>query len=69
MSSSSATSGINTSTSSRNTSRLTATSSDQLTLEFIKRALTPKAIWTHKVIRIFILNSIYHIFFFKGRIS
>jgi hypothetical protein len=42
-------SGINTSTSTRNTSRLSATSSDHLTLAFIKRALTPKAIWTHKV--------------------
>jgi hypothetical protein len=42
-------SGINSSTSTRNTSRLSATSSDHLTLAFIKRALTPKATWTHKV--------------------
>jgi hypothetical protein len=54
MSSSSATSGMNTSASTRNTSRLTATSSEQLTVAFIKRALTPKAIWTHKVRNIFI---------------
>jgi hypothetical protein len=46
--SSSTTSGINTSTSTRNTSRLSATSSEHLTLAFIKRALTPNAIWTHK---------------------
>ncbi len=51
--SSSTTSGINTSTSTRNTSRLSATSSEHLTLAFIKRALTPNAIWTHKVINIF----------------
>ncbi len=49
MSSSTTTSGINTSTSTRNTSRLSATSSEHLTLAFIKRALTPKATWTHKV--------------------
>jgi hypothetical protein len=49
MSSSTTTGGINASTTSRNTSRLSATSSDHLTLAFIKRALTPKATWTHKV--------------------
>ncbi|CAF3571237.1 unnamed protein product [Rotaria sp. Silwood1] len=48
MSSSTTASGINSSTSSRNTSRLSATSSEQLSMAFIKRALTPKATWTHK---------------------
>ncbi len=48
-SSTTTTSGIYSSTSTRNTSRLSATSSEHLTLAFIKRALTPKAIWTHKV--------------------
>ncbi|CAF0916458.1 unnamed protein product [Rotaria sordida] len=46
--SSSTTSGINSSISSRNTSRLSATSSEQLSIAFIKRVLTPKATWTHK---------------------
>ena len=42
-------SGINSPTGARNASRLTATSSEHLTLAFVKRALTPKATWTHKV--------------------
>ncbi|UJR30147.1 hypothetical protein I4U23_017687 [Adineta vaga] len=48
MSSSAGTSGMNSPTLSRNAPRLTATSSEQLTMAFIKRALTPKATWTHK---------------------
>jgi hypothetical protein len=61
-------SGINTSTSTRNTSRLSATSSDHLTLAFIKRALTPKAIWTHKVKKFSFIN-LFSIINIKGRIS
>lgn len=38
---------------SSSTSRSSATSSDHITLAFIKRALTPKAVWTHKVRKIF----------------
>lgn len=49
MSTSSNASGLNSSTSSRNASRLSATSSEGVSLAFIKRVLTPKASWTHKV--------------------
>ncbi|CAF3120938.1 unnamed protein product [Rotaria socialis] len=48
MSSSSNTTGSNSSASSRNTSRLSATSSERVSMAFIKRALTPTASWTHK---------------------
>ncbi|CAF0850787.1 unnamed protein product [Adineta steineri] len=48
MSSSSATSGMNSSTSPRSPTRLTATSSEHVSMAFIKRCLTPKATWTHK---------------------
>ena len=41
--------GSSASAASRNASRLTATSSDHLSMAFIRRALTPKAVWTHKV--------------------
>ena len=48
-SSATAAGGSSASAASRNTSRLTATSSDHLSMAFIRRAMTPKAVWTHKV--------------------
>ncbi|CAF1212232.1 unnamed protein product [Adineta ricciae] len=48
MSSSPSNTGMNSSASSRNAPKLTATSSEQISIAFIKRALTPKATWTHK---------------------
>lgn len=47
--SSTTSSGIYSPGGTRNASRATATSSEHLTLAFVKRALTPKATWTHKV--------------------
>ncbi len=70
MSSSTTTSRIDSSSSSRNTPRLTATSSEQISLAFIKRVLTRKAIWTHKVRNIDLKSYFINIdFIFQGRIS
>lgn len=56
MSSSTAASGNSASMLSRNTSKLSATSSEGISIAFIKRALTPKATWTHKV-KIFLFST------------